>query len=81
MIEIGEYAFSDCESLERIELPPTLIEIGEYIFQWCSSLKEVVLHEGLTKIETGLFFGCSFSSIRIPSTVMCIGTVAFGHCF
>jgi len=79
LVEIGELAFCDCESLERIELPPTLTEIGKYVFKECG-LKEVVLYEGLNKIERGLFFGCALLSIRIPSTVMCIGTCSFKHC-
>eukprot|EP00580_Thalassiosira_gravida_P001079 CAMPEP_0201603884 /NCGR_PEP_ID=MMETSP0492-20130828/4197_1 /ASSEMBLY_ACC=CAM_ASM_000837 /TAXON_ID=420259 /ORGANISM="Thalassiosira gravida, Strain GMp14c1" /LENGTH=359 /DNA_ID=CAMNT_0048067779 /DNA_START=263 /DNA_END=1338 /DNA_ORIENTATION=- len=42
--EIGDGAFADCISLERINnFPSTLIKIGNHAFDGCRSLKEVTL--------------------------------------
>ena len=38
---IGDYAFSDCESLTSVTIPNSVTSIGDYAFSYCNSLKEV----------------------------------------
>ena len=40
--DIGEYAFSKCESLVSVSLPSTLVTIGNGAFNGCTSLSDVV---------------------------------------
>ena len=57
--KIGDYAFCNCLSLERIKLPSTVVEIGENAFHSCYNLKKVTFNEGLEKIGNGAFGGTS----------------------
>ena len=41
VVEIGDYAFSECTSLRNVKLPGSLIRIGGYTFEDCSSLKPI----------------------------------------
>ena len=53
--QIGEAAFSWCESLLSIDIPDTVRTIGEWAFIGCSSLKSVHLPDGLRNFSV-LFF-------------------------
>ena len=53
---IEDWAFSNCENLERIVIPSNVKEIGMGAFNWCRKLKEVVM-EGTPKIAVGAFSG------------------------
>ena len=77
--KIGDGAFRDCSSLERIELPSTVTEIGYDAFHSCRNLKEVTFNVGLKKIGDGVFHDCtSLENVKLPSTVTDIGQNAFG---
>ena len=47
--EIGDVAFSDCESLRRVELPDSVEVLGEDIFQGCK-LKSLSLPKNIKKL-------------------------------
>ena len=57
--QIGEAAFSWCESLISVEIPDTVKIIGEWAFIGCSSLKSIHLPDGLRKINYSTFQSCS----------------------
>ena len=38
---IGDYAFFNCISLEKITIPDSVTSIGNYVFFSCESLKEI----------------------------------------
>jgi len=78
---IGEYAFSRCTSLQRINIPSTVTKIGTDAFYKCIKLREVVSDEGLRIIHDRAFVGCkSLKSIQLPSTVIKIGQLVFLGC-
>ena len=75
---IGAYAFYECEALEEINLPTTLVEIGERAFYYCSELTNMELPEGLEIIGADAFYRCGgFEAIVLPSTLKSIGDGAF----
>ena len=79
--EIGEEAFADCTSLERIVFPSTIVEIDDNAFSGCTRLREVVLNEGITKIGKQAFHGCSsLEGIILPSTLTEISVGSFKDC-
>ena len=74
-------AFYNCELLESITLPSTLVEIGQGAFHGCSNLREVIFNEGLQEIGDYAFTNCtSLESITLPSTLLEIGYDAFQNC-
>ena len=58
MRRIGTYAFYECTSLERINIPDSVKTIGINAFYCCYSLSSVTLGNGLVSIEGGAFTGC-----------------------
>ena len=66
---IYSYAFSDCESLETVEIKGnTLKTIQPYAFQGCSSLSKINFPESLEQIETGVFNNCNLRSLYLATT-------------
>ncbi|KAL3940566.1 MAG: hypothetical protein SGBAC_004922 [Bacillariaceae sp.] len=79
---IEEEAFSDCSSLQRIKIPPTVEMMGKHVFSDCTSLVEVNLSRSSVKmISPGSFDRCvSLQAIWMPHTLECIGAFAFRNC-
>lgn len=64
---IGEYAFNNCKSLERVTIPEGVTEIEHYAFGGCSSLKEISFPSSLTKIGQWVFSDCaSLKEVSVP---------------
>lgn len=75
---IGDFAFSECISLNTINVPATISHIGEGVFEGCTSLKVITLNEGLESIGAYAFKGCATApTMKVPSTVKTIGKEAF----
>lgn len=75
---IGEGAFSDCKTLDRIEINENISRLPAKIFQGCESLKKVKLQEQMLIIEDYAFADCSsLESIYIPDSVTSIGENTF----
>lgn len=75
---IGDYAFSECISLNTINVPATISHIGEGVFEGCTSLNVITLNEGLESIGAYAFKGCATApTMKVPSTVKTIGKEAF----
>ena len=75
---IGEYAFSDCDSLTSITIPDSVTTIGDYAFSSCDSLTSVTIPNSVKTIGSEAFYGCdSLTSITIPDSVTTIGNYAF----
>ena len=69
---IPNNAFSRCESLVDVTLPPdngSLRTLDATCFAWCTSLRDIKLPEGLIEIKTYALDGCGFDTIKIPGTV------------
>ena len=78
---IAEFAFKDCEALEKIEIPHSILYIGVRAFSGCKKLKSIELSRGMNTIEYNLFWGCEqLSDIIIPDTIERIEDCAFYHC-
>ncbi|MDC7288481.1 leucine-rich repeat protein [Blautia schinkii] len=79
---IGEGAFQNNKSVERVVLPEGLEEIRAYAFSGCTALAEVSLPEGLKVIEPYAFHECRELGgiLIIPKGVTSIGEGAFSSC-
>ena len=81
LTEIGEHAFKDCDKLQEITIPSTVVRIRRFAFSGCIQLKTAVLNEGLMEIGHRVFAGCkALQRITIPSSVLEIGMFAFVDC-
>jgi len=77
---IGIAAFTDCEKLERIDLPQTLESIGNYAFHRCENLKRIEI-PNIKAVPCGAFEGCvSLKTVKIEEGVTKIETSAFWGC-
>ena len=78
---IGDYAFSWCNSLTSITIPNSVISIGRDAFDNCSSLTSITIPNSITSIGSCTFSSCSsLTSIMIPSSITSIGSAAFSNC-
>ena len=74
-------AFNGCRSLERVDIPDSILGIGHHAFQDCNSLTTIKIPYGVTTIEDNTFFCCTnMQTITIPETVTSIGQSAFEGC-
>ena len=81
VIQIGDSAFKNCDSLTSITIPKGVTSIGEWAFKDCESLTSVTIPKGVTSIGRDAFFCCSsLTSITIPESVTSIGNAAFSSC-
>lgn len=77
---VGDYAFSDYESLTRATLPDGLVSIGKNAF-YSSSLVEITFPNSLISIGNDAFRYCnSLTSLTLPDSLVSIGDYAFGDC-
>ena len=82
LTEIGVQAFTDCKSLESIEIPNGITRIGDYAFEGCKSLKNITIPNSMEIIGCEAFAGCkSLTSIEIPDSVISIKRYAFAGCW
>ncbi|MDR1642997.1 MAG: leucine-rich repeat protein [Clostridiales bacterium] len=66
---IGDFAFTNCDWLESIALPDTIIEIGNYAFYDCNFLRDITLPSKVEKLGS-IFIGQTLvTTITIPKTV------------
>ena len=78
---IGEYAFSGCHKLLKLEWLPG-VTVGQYAFQNCSSWQGVFnIPDGVTEIAHGVFLGCSgLQVVNMPDSVTTVGNDVFNGC-
>ena len=78
---IGDWAFSDCESLTSVTIPDSVTAIDDWAFYRCESLTSVTIPDSVTSIGSGVFGYCeSLTSVTVPDSVTSIGDGAFFDC-
>ena len=78
---IRHEAFSDCTSLEQVNLWDNLAKIGDEAFKNCTSLHTIQIEGTLESIGNRAFYNCSsLRQLTIPQNVKSIGDDAFAAC-
>ena len=78
---IGNWAFSECNSLTSITIPGNVESIGESAFYSCDNLMDVTLQDGVKSIGNAAFILCNnLTNIVLPNSVTSIGYFAFKDC-
>ena len=55
---IRDYAFAQCTSLKKINIPETVKAIERNAFEGCSSLMSITIPKSVRNIEEHVFQGC-----------------------
>ena len=55
--KIDDFAFSDCESLKKINIPEGVTDIGNRAFE-NTALTEITIPDSITNISYDIFQGC-----------------------
>lgn len=78
---IGNKAFYNCESIERVVLPDTVTSIGTQAFYNCNSMKSINL-ENVTEISNRAFSYCqSLESVQLNKNISEIEFWTFKYCY
>ena len=78
---IGEDVFSNCPSLENVELSSSLQSIGDNAFQRCEKLKSIEIPASVTSLGSYVFHRCSsLENVELSSSLQSIGDNAFQKC-
>lgn len=80
LIAIGENAFADCTSLQRVVLPESLRIIADGAFSGCTSLTDVTLPNGLEEVGPFAFSRTAVKEFRFPKTLKVLGEGALWGC-
>ena len=80
---IYSFAFEQCESLETVFFPESLVHIFAHVFSNCQKLTNLYFPSKfeLESLGAGAFSFTNISSFRIPSTNLSIGIEAFRNCY
>ena len=65
---IGNWAFSNCDSLTSIIIPNSVTSIGNWAFSNCDSLTSIIIPNSVTSIGNYAFNNCSWLTIYCKAT-------------
>ena len=83
VVEIANFAFSNCTNITSLSLPPHLEKIGGDAFAGCSALSgNLGLPSSLTSIGSDAFNNCSgfTGPLVLPDNLEYLGDAAFSEC-
>ena len=79
--EIAAHSFSECDFIESIIIPDSILSIGDYAFSHCDSLTSIEIPDSVTQIGAGAFYDCSsLKSIALPNGITKLEQVLFDNC-
>ena len=78
----GNSCFSQCYSLQFINIPNSVTSFDDSCFQYCYSLQSITIPNSVTSFGNDCFQRCSsLQSINIPSGVTSLGNGCFQYCY
>lgn len=81
VIEIGSFAFSDCETLVTMKLPQSVKKVGYNTFMRNPNMTSIELNEGLESIDVMAFArNPKLTEVKIPQSVKKFGMAPFAMC-
>lgn len=81
VINIGNYAFAGCDTIEKINWGSGLERLGDSAFSGCSSLTLVSLPANTQLLGSNVFEKCTgLSTVTLPNSITSISDSAFEGC-
>ena len=81
VVQIGEFAFTNCVNLTSVIIPESITKIGKSSFQNCENLDEITLPKSIEVIDKYAFALCkNIRKISIPPKVKSIEEATFLAC-
>lgn len=81
VLQIDNFAFSNCKCLKNISLPNTLLSIKENAFSGCKSIESIVIPSNIKEIEKSTFDSCdNLFKIELPPSLIFINERSFANC-
>ncbi len=81
LTEIANSVFQNCNWIESVTLPATIVKIGDNAFNNCRNLTSITLPEGLEHIGQSAFEHCiCLQELILPKSLTHIGGMAFYSC-
>lgn len=77
LTEIRSYAFYNCKTLRKVELPESIETIGAYAFYGCSNLESFTFTQSLKRIGQNAFENCTSLNEIDLSNIEYVGGFAF----
>lgn len=74
---IGEFSFSQCKKLKKINWSKQLERIYNSAFEGCTSLEKVAIPNSVISIGNAAFRNCNLSSVKLSNHVQIISSLAF----
>ena len=75
---IGNAAFYNCTSLQKVELPNTVTSVGYCAFRRCTNLRTLKFSDNMTSINSEVCYDCtSLENLYLPKNLINIYTYAF----
>lgn len=79
---IGNFAFSNCQTIKSISLPSTLKTIGNSAFYNSHYIENIIIPNNVTSIGNNAFSSnYVITNIEIPNSVTYVGTNVFNGCY
>ena len=80
-VEIPEYCFARCASLETVNIYNSLVGINEGAFSDCTSLTSFTMHGTVGYLDDQTFYNCtSLNTITLPNNEFELGSYCFYQC-
>ncbi|SFX76838.1 leucine-rich repeat domain-containing protein [Ruminococcus sp. XPD3002] len=78
---LPDFAFYNCSSATRVNLPDGLASIGVHSFSNCDSLDKIFIPDSVTNIGLGAFYECDMlKTVLMSENIISIGDYAFYCC-
>lgn len=78
---IADWAFTGCQELTAVTIPPTVKAIGRSGFSECAKLKSIVVPDTVTSMGDGVFFSCqALESATLGSGITGVSKSTFRFC-
>ena len=81
-VEIGDYAFYNCNNLDAVTIPANILKIGQYAFSACDDLTSITFEDRTSNVSLGAYVFSSCNSLENVTVrkMLTLSTGTFAEC-